>query len=120
MNPANPDFSNRTASSPALFNRCVIDWFGDWPQEALYQVGKEFTTVVDPSPQSFSNISEDDPADLMNEIIVSNVVYIHQSIIDINNKLMKSAKIFNYITPRDYLDFLNHFLTVHANKRKKL
>lgn len=30
MNPANPDFSNRSASSPALFNRCVIDWFGDW------------------------------------------------------------------------------------------
>jgi len=30
MNPNNPDFSNRTASSPALFNRCVIDWFGDW------------------------------------------------------------------------------------------
>lgn len=30
MNPSNPDFSNRTASSPALFNRCVIDWFGDW------------------------------------------------------------------------------------------
>jgi len=35
MNPANPDFYNRTASSPALFNRCVIDWFGDWPIEAL-------------------------------------------------------------------------------------
>ena len=35
MNPANPDFSNRTASSPALFNRCVIDWFGDWTDDGL-------------------------------------------------------------------------------------
>jgi dynein heavy chain 1 len=35
MNPANPDFSNRAASSPALFNRCVIDWFGDWPEDAI-------------------------------------------------------------------------------------
>ena len=43
MNPANPDFSNRTASSPALFNRCAIDWFGDWPKEALFQVADEFT-----------------------------------------------------------------------------
>ena len=25
MNPANQDFKNRSASSPALFNRCVID-----------------------------------------------------------------------------------------------
>jgi dynein heavy chain 1 len=36
MNPANPDYSNRAGSSPALFNRCVIDWFGDWSEEALY------------------------------------------------------------------------------------
>ena len=43
MNPANPDYSNRAGSSPALFNRCVIDWFGDWSDEALYQVAKEFT-----------------------------------------------------------------------------
>ena len=26
MNPAGEDFSNRSATSPALFNRCVIDW----------------------------------------------------------------------------------------------
>lgn len=43
MNPSNPDFSNRTASSPALFNRCVIDWFGDWSDENLLQVSKSFT-----------------------------------------------------------------------------
>jgi len=47
MNPANPDFSNRTASSPAIFNRCVIDWFGDWPETALYQVAKELTQEGD-------------------------------------------------------------------------
>jgi dynein heavy chain 1 len=35
MNPQNPDFSNRTASSPALFNRCVIDWFGEWSNDGL-------------------------------------------------------------------------------------
>ncbi len=30
INPLSPDFSNTDASSPALYNRCVIDWFGDW------------------------------------------------------------------------------------------
>lgn len=54
MNPCNPDFSNRTASSPALFNRCVIDWFGDWSQEALIQVAKEFTKNIDPGAESFT------------------------------------------------------------------
>lgn len=56
MNPANPDFSNRTASSPALFNRCVINWFGDWNNEALYQVAKEFTMLIDPPDNSFQKV----------------------------------------------------------------
>jgi hypothetical protein len=38
MNPASPEFHNRTATSPALFNRCVLDWFGEWSDEALFQV----------------------------------------------------------------------------------
>lgn len=38
MNPNNDEFKNRTASSPAIFNRCVIDWFGDWPDSALYEI----------------------------------------------------------------------------------
>lgn len=38
MNPASADFGNRAATSPALFNRCVVDWFGDWSAKALFQV----------------------------------------------------------------------------------
>ena len=60
MNPSNPDFSNRTASSPALFNRCVIDWFGDWSEEGLLQVAKEFTNVIDPVMESFERPVEED------------------------------------------------------------
>jgi len=54
MNPQNPDFYNRTASSPALFNRCVIDWFGDWPINALYQVATEFTKYLDLLEEGFT------------------------------------------------------------------
>lgn len=31
----------------ALYSRCVLNWFGDWSTEALYQVGKEFTSKMD-------------------------------------------------------------------------
>jgi dynein heavy chain 1 len=54
MNPQNPDFSNRTASSPALFNRCVIDWFGDWSDDGLLQVAKSLTESIDIPSDSFS------------------------------------------------------------------
>ncbi len=47
MNPASEDFGNRAASSPAIFNRCVIDWFGDWSEQALRQVALELTKDMD-------------------------------------------------------------------------
>ena len=47
MNPSSPDFHNRSATSPALFNRCVLDWFGEWSNDALFQVGSEFTKNLD-------------------------------------------------------------------------
>src|SRR5690606_5640774 len=47
MNPASGDFDNRSATSPALFNRCVVDWFGTWSQQALAQVAYEFTMHLD-------------------------------------------------------------------------
>mmetsp|Transcript_38915 Transcript_38915/g.38510 ORF Transcript_38915/g.38510 Transcript_38915/m.38510 type:complete len:144 (+) Transcript_38915:778-1209(+) len=58
MNPSNPDFNNRTASSPALFNRCVIDWFGEWADESLWQVAKEYTKYVELSDEYFENYQQ--------------------------------------------------------------
>jgi len=34
----------------------------------------------------------------------------HSTVIELNKKLAKSAKKFNYITPRDFLDFIKHFV----------
>src|SRR5690606_2106966 len=47
MNPSTPDFAARTATSPALFNRCTVDWFGEWAVDALTQVAHAFTDAVD-------------------------------------------------------------------------
>ncbi|HAY67633.1 MAG TPA: hypothetical protein DCY82_05000, partial [Acidimicrobiaceae bacterium] len=55
MNPPNPDFSNRSASSPALFNRCVIDWFGDWSDESLSQVSSALIKDIGVDNESFED-----------------------------------------------------------------
>ena len=47
MNPSTEGLKDRAATSPALFNRCVLNWFGDWSKGAFYQVGKEFTAKID-------------------------------------------------------------------------
>ena len=48
--------------------------------------------------------------DPKNECISQCIVDIHCTVRDLNVKLSKSAKKFNYITPRDFLDFIGHFV----------
>ena len=125
MNPSNPDFSNRTASSPALFNRCVIDWFGEWVDESLWQVAKEFTKDIELMDESFEDyqpqerIGEED-TDPKHEALISSIVSIHKSVKQANVKLAKNAKKYNFITPRDYLDFIKHFTDVLTTKKEEL
>jgi len=47
MNPSTDGLKDRASTSPALFNRCVLNWFGDWSTGAFYQVAREFTNKID-------------------------------------------------------------------------
>ncbi len=69
MNPASPDFHNRSATSPALFNRCVLDWFGDWSDTALFQVAQDFTKMLDLDDPSY--IVTSNPPDRLRPLIAS-------------------------------------------------
>ena len=106
MNPLSPDFSNRAASSPALYNRCVIDWFGDWSREGLFQVSKKLTENTDLRKENFKK--QDMSKEEMHTLIVDSITSYHMLIKELNDKLSKNAKKFNYITPRDFLDFIKH------------
>ena len=40
MSPIGEAFVTRLRMFPSLINCCTIDWFTEWPEEALYGVGK--------------------------------------------------------------------------------
>ncbi len=112
MNPASTDFNNRCTTSPALFNRCVVDWCGTWSQSALAQVGYEFTSLLDTGYTSYS-----EPADLnealqnvqnsvkasnitLHEAVVASLVSIHNSV---KLQTIKHGKVTgrqHYLSPR--------------------
>jgi dynein heavy chain 1 len=52
--------------------------------------------------------------------LVTTIVHIHLTVKELNKRLSKSAKKFNYITPRDFLDFIKHFVELHKDKKEKL
>uniref|UniRef100_UPI00358E5199 cytoplasmic dynein 1 heavy chain 1-like n=1 Tax=Myxine glutinosa TaxID=7769 RepID=UPI00358E5199 len=127
MNPSSEGLKDRAATSPALFNRCVLNWFGDWSTEALYQVGKEFTSKMDlekagyVAPDFMPAVYADLPRPLSHrEAIVNSFVFVHQTLHQANQRLVKRGGHCTAITPRHYLDFISHYASLFNEKRSEL
>ena len=58
--------------------------------------------------------------DPKHEALCQCIVEIHGAVKDVNQKLMRSAKKFNYITPRDFLDFIRHLVELLHEKKEEL
>ncbi|XP_059178510.1 cytoplasmic dynein 1 heavy chain 1-like isoform X2 [Physella acuta] len=127
MNPSSEGLKDRAATSPALFNRCVLNWFGDWSNGALFQVGKEFTCKMDlekgsyTAPDMFPSAYEKlPPTPSHREAVIDSFVYVHQSLHKANSKVARRSGRVMAITPRHYLDFINHFAKLYNEKRSDL
>eukprot|EP01012_Entosiphon_sulcatum_P048729 TRINITY_DN67253_c0_g1_i1.p1 TRINITY_DN67253_c0_g1~~TRINITY_DN67253_c0_g1_i1.p1 ORF type:complete len:4768 (-),score=648.87 TRINITY_DN67253_c0_g1_i1:2-12742(-) len=117
MNPESPDFYNRTATSPALFNRCTIDWFGEWSLDALKQVASEYTCHLE-----LFAVQKGGPfqtAQAAHSAVVSSIVDMHKATVAMNNRMRRQqegAGKGTFITPRHYLDFINQFRSTYCEK----
>lgn len=127
MNPPEGGLSSKAATSPALFNRCVLNWFGDWSDQALFQVGHELTQSVDLDrhnyaapdtiPVAYRGLSLP-PSH--REAVVNSMVYIHYSLQRFNAKLLKQQGRITFLTPRHYLDFVAQYVKLYNEKREDL
>jgi len=126
MNPSTEGLKDRASTSPALFNRCVVNWFGDWSDEALYQVGKQFTSRLDIDreytppekfPYTFTNLPE---FPTHRDAINNAFVYVHQTLHKMYERMRKRNQRVTYITPRHYLDFINQYVKLFHEKCSEL
>ncbi|KAH8923510.1 hypothetical protein BT69DRAFT_1319504 [Atractiella rhizophila] len=127
MNPPESGLASRAATSPALFNRCVLDWFGDWSDQAFYQVGAEFTQTLDLDIAGYAPPINFPIAYRQLELppvhrtaVVNGLVAVHQSMYETNTRLSRRQGRFNYATPRHYLDFIKHYVRLFNEKRDDL
>jgi dynein heavy chain 1, cytosolic len=127
MNPPESGLSSKAAASPALFNRCVLNWMGTWSDQAYYQVGMEFTRRLDlevqkyEAPSKFAVAYRDLPIPPSHrEAIINAMVYIHESVREINSELRQRRGFVTFLTPRHYLDFVHHYVRLYLEKREDL
>lgn len=81
---------------PSLVNCCTIDWFFEWPQDALVSVAKKFMKKIDMDEATRNKCTE-------------MVQYYHQSTATWANKFFLNLRRKYYVTPTSYLEMIITF-----------
>eukprot|EP00891_Asterochloris_glomerata_P001497 jgi/Astpho2/1497/e_gw1.00026.129.1_t len=96
MNPVGPAFRQRCRQFPALVNCCTIDWFLDWPAEALRSVSTKMLADVD-------GLSAGAAVSAVAELSMQ----IHRDVGNMAQRFYAELRRRFYITPRSFLDLLS-------------
>ncbi|KAK0424238.1 hypothetical protein QR680_008567 [Steinernema hermaphroditum] len=127
MNPSGDGLRERASTSPALFNRCVLNWFGDWTDSALYQVGVELTNTLDidrtdyDPPFALEAVCDLLPKPVQyRHAVINTFVHVHNSVRKINENEQKRGHRVTALTPRHFLDFIRHYIKLFHEKRRDL
>uniref|UniRef100_A0A3P8PCE0 AAA+ ATPase domain-containing protein n=1 Tax=Astatotilapia calliptera TaxID=8154 RepID=A0A3P8PCE0_ASTCA len=108
MSPVGDAFRSRCRMFPSLVNCCTIDWFVQWPREALLSVSEAFFQNVD-----FGN-------EKLKQNISAMCVEIHVSVTEMAERFYLELRRRYYTTPTSYLELINLYLSMLGNKRQQL
>jgi dynein heavy chain len=108
MSPIGSAFRNRLRSFPSLVNCCTIDWFHEWPADALSAVANAF-------------LSKDKELELP-EQLCNNVVKVmtaaQMSVSELTERFYVELKRVFYVTPTSYLELINSFISTLKSRRQ--
>ncbi|XP_061839883.1 dynein axonemal heavy chain 6 isoform X3 [Nerophis lumbriciformis] len=108
MSPVGDAFRSRCRMFPSLVNCCTIDWFVEWPREALLSVSQAFFQNVDFGTEelkmSFSDLC----------------VETHVSVSTMAERFYLELRRRYYTTPTSYLELINLYLSMLDDKRNLL
>jgi dynein heavy chain len=104
MSPIGAAFRNRLRNFPSLVNCCTIDWFQEWPPEALAAVADSFLKEID--------IEEELKQKVVKVMVSQQVVAT-----EVTEAFLNEQKRHYYITPTSYLELVSSFLTMLKQQR---
>jgi dynein heavy chain len=108
MSPLGEVFRSRLLKFPSLVNCCTIDWFSNWPEEALISVATG--SVND------GTIDLGDDKDGCIEMFK----IIHQSVEKMRERFYDEMRRITYVTPTSYLELLSTYKKTLIERRKKV
>ncbi|KAK9890592.1 hypothetical protein WA026_011959 [Henosepilachna vigintioctopunctata] len=128
MSPIGNDFRNRLRQYPALINCTTIDWFTEWPKEALLEVAYKYIADVN----FVQKITGEAALERRRESVIISTqdrlrtasadvfALIHDSVAKKSKQMAQEMKRFNYVTPTNYLELVARYKIVLKEKRDEI
>ena len=102
-------FRSRLRQFPSFVTCCTIDWFSEWPEEALRSVASNFIQEI-PEVENPKTIPG----------LVNVCVDIHQSVAKKSSQFLAELSRHNYVTPTSYLEILSTFAKMCKLKNSEI
>lgn len=94
MSPVGEQLRVRCRKFPSLINCCSLDWFPNWPKEALIKVANKFIKNIE--------LPDDKIRDGLTEMCMNVSVDVNE----LCEKYMRELRRRVYTTPKSYLDHI--------------
>jgi dynein heavy chain len=108
MSPLGDAFRERLRMFPSIVNCCTIDWFAEWPDEALQSVATRSLT------EAGVNLG-DSTANA-----VTFVKDLHMGVFEKSKEFLETLRRYNYVTPTSFLEVLSTYKSVLKTKRDEV
>ena len=108
MSPVGDAFRARLRMYPAMVNCCSLDWFAEWPQEALLSVATQKLADIE-----FAT-------DEIRAGVYSLCSTIHGSVTKMSQRYLAELGRHNHVTPTSYLELLNTYRQLYGAKRTEV
>ncbi|XP_039595259.1 dynein heavy chain 9, axonemal [Polypterus senegalus] len=98
----------RSRKFPAVVNCTAIDWFHEWPKDALESVSLRFlqeTENIEPS---------------IKESVSKFMAYVHTTVNEKSKAYLSSDRRYNYTTPKSFLEQIKLYQSLLSKKSKEL
>ncbi|CAH1116455.1 unnamed protein product [Phaedon cochleariae] len=94
----------RSRKFPALVNCTSIDWFHEWPKEALQSVSKIFLSEIEVLPKSLV------------DSVSYFMSYVHSIVNEMSQVYLTNEKRYNYTTPKSFLEQIDLYSKLLTEK----
>eukprot|EP00058_Branchiostoma_floridae_P013849 XP_002599337.1 hypothetical protein BRAFLDRAFT_275161 [Branchiostoma floridae] len=98
----------RSRKFPAVVNCTCIDWFHEWPQEALRSVSNRFLGETEGIPNEVKSS------------VAEFMAYVHTSVNEMSRVYLQNERRYNYTTPKSFLEQIILYQNLLRKKGKEL